>query len=365
MLKPASSSGKVGKVSSSSAYEKGGSHADERLALQQEFMQFVDHTRRSTIGVCPDLAESIDHTGKISTPDSPFDGLSNSSQLLIQPESLDDLMNYGDGNLPSRLSFDFKTSLEIGKSDSRRMVSFGVANLAWFDHLREPRKIPLAVKPFELPNSERTFLHEAAFMAHCNEIGINVPKIFGVARYNDGGKGALITVFEPGLITLDNLPWGEMTTDEQDYHLQTAVETLALMHENAMFHGDAEFKNIAFKEKRSEVTLVDLEFATSLKGLPQDTHAVTEWSKKMSNDFRSVRTSLENTGVISGNDIVKYDQFFNRFIVPYFDRIQHSKSPYKKQLHAAYNRVVQAFAAEAYGEDFRHILNGIGSFALR
>ncbi len=348
-----------------SAYEKGGSHTDERLALQQEFMQFVDDTRRGTIGVYPDLSEGISHSGNISTPDSPFDALSTCPQLLIQSESLDDLMDYGMGNLPSRLSFDFKSSLEIGKSDSRRKVSFGVANLAWFDHMREPRKIPLAVKPFDLPSSEKTFLHEAAFMAYCREIGLNVPKIFGVARYNGGNRGALITVFEPGLITLDNLPWGEMTIDEQDYHLQTAVETLALMHENALFHGDAEFKNIAFKQKRGEVTLVDLEFATSLKELPLDAGVISEWSKKMSKDFRSVRTSLEGTDVISGNDIVKYDQFFNRFIIPYFDRIQHSKGPYKKQLHAAYNRVVQAFAAEAYGEDFGNILNGIGGFALR
>src|SRR5690606_17969988 len=130
---------------------------------------------------------------------------------------------------------------------------------AWFTSRGIQTELTLAVKLFGLEDEEsrRMFTHEAALFERCARIGVKAPKIFGLAQINSK-LGALLTIYEPGLTTLDNIPWDVLSTEDQDYHLNTAVAALTSLHEQGIFHGDAEFKNLAFTEEQGETIAVDL-----------------------------------------------------------------------------------------------------------
>jgi hypothetical protein len=208
----------------------------------------------SNIHVLPDLSGLIPHDG---TPN--FGNLHLSLGLHVSPDQIEAAGRAAVPTTPESISFHQKVLYRVGRENSRNNVIFGGLSAEWVDGAGY--KTDVAVKPAEV---HPHLLGELAMLQYMQSLGIRSlePEGYLVGETASDSRDYLITRFNGPIDTMDNIDWDELDSDEQWGQAGLAIETLALLHSNLLFHGDLEFKNIGLGET-GEAVVVDPEYMVS------------------------------------------------------------------------------------------------------
>lgn len=151
------------------------------------------------------------------------------------------------------------------REESRNKVQFG--QLIVHDPDNRERVEYVAMKPLDTPNrAAREFGAISTINALASK-GRLSPALqpLGFYRSPDDGRFSLLTKYEHGILTLDNLFWDpdyEPTERQIRAGLGHCALSLAELHSNGIAHADAQVKNIAADNQG--VRYVDLEGAQEL-----------------------------------------------------------------------------------------------------
>jgi tRNA A-37 threonylcarbamoyl transferase component Bud32 len=226
-----------------------------------------------------------------------------------------------------QLDFIPRPLMRLGREDSRRQVFFGeMQGIRYPCNPEVSVEVAVSAVPAEEDyiNHERS-LHEIAMYQYLAKMGIPTLDVLGFVRSHEPDVyGFVITRYEPDIRTLDTLDWTMMSERDAAGALSHAVDMLALLHTNYVFHGDAEFKNIAVRDTDQHPTVVDLELSGSLSAEADD---ITKLFRYMSSDFSFIAASLdrsashlyENEGMTSPTD--RFHFMYEYLFLPYFNRL--------------------------------------------
>lgn len=323
------------------------------IAAQQEFIGVIDKFRPNTITKLPDLSEHLDQETRRTTGlDTLLDG--KGDRVFLAPGFFEYLE---DNRMPNRLSFKPKPLLRMGKEDSAHQVFFGNIRAWWFQEATQ-QNMQVAIKPIPDTDMGREHLfQEASIYQLLAKLDIPTLEVFGVAmlekpRHNI--SGFVITHFNPEIITLDSLPWGHMQEEERWEYVDLAIDTLAILHSELLFHGDPAFKNIALGEAKQSFTVVDLEWGTCGRGIADNVHRIQQM---MANDLSVLTQSIEDRVIKylpidqkPQDDIEKFNILRDKVYEQYFERLVHIDSPYLDVLTKAYEMMIEKKAQMARGE---------------
>lgn len=337
-------------VSRAASFE-GYAQQEQDLAVQQAFVDLVSSIRKNNVDLLPNLVDDLDHKGGINM--GLQDKIGASGIFLGQ----DFGQAIGDSQLPDRLDFLPQDMLRLGKEASQHKVFFGRLNATWFNGAKST-SIQLAVKPIRNSGiSKAHLLHEVAMYQHLSKLGLPTLNIMGLALLDEptaGVAGFVMTAAEPDLRMLDTLDWANMSQAEAWHYAGRATDQEALLAAHLIFHGDAEFKNVAIGTSRVAMHVVDLEYASSLRDTPEDTRKITQ---RLSQDFSSIGQSVGSfiftnmpTTEKPTNDIARFELMHNYLYVPFLEKLVHQDTPHLDVLAAAYDGMVKQKLAFARGE---------------
>ena len=326
---------------------------------QAVFCDTIEQLKVSDIGLLPDFSEETDHRGGRRSATAVRSALdATGAQAMLTPQLYD---NFAE----RELSFAPDPLLRIGKEDSRRQIFFGEMTANSLEH-GETQHTSVAVStiPSEKDvNKHGQSLHEISMYQCAASLDIPSLEVLGVVvtDAHPDMYGFVLTKYDPDISTIDTLDWSNMSQKEVTETLAYAVDTLALLHTNYLFHGDSAFRNIAVKDSIQKPIVVDLELSGSLR---QETENIMKLSRFMSADFSSLAMSLDqnisrfyqnDSGLPSSTD--RFDFMHNHIFLPYQDRlIQHGVTPLDP-LGLAYDNVVSRRLDEAVGDEgrWRHV----------
>lgn len=174
--------------------------------------------------------------------------LTDDSRYLVEEVTFKDRFGWGEGRL-----------------DSAHEVRFGDLTLHSSDG--SATEVPIALKPFQLQDRYRAANELAALIRTPDATGITAFEPIGAVRTANGL--AIMTRFEPDVVSLDNVDWGRDLADSLEYSidvingLQKGAVLLARLHRAGHTHNDAQVKNVAvdLSDTLKEVRLIDLETA--------------------------------------------------------------------------------------------------------
>ncbi len=318
--------------------------------------------RPSDIWHMPDLSSRLDMTGGITTGiDSELDSLGKT--VLFSAEMLDVLSKK---RFPDRISFHEQPLMRMGREDSFREVFFGQINQQWF-HEATVQQLEIAVKPVPRDKIERQKLfHEVAMCQHAASVGLPTFEILAFIKNQnaisaDEPYGFIVTKYEPDVTTIDGLSWQDMTEEEAREKLEAAVETLALLHSNYLFHDDLAFRNVATTSGGLYPKIIDLERGGCLVG---EKGNIMKISRFMSKDFSALAQSIDTElRDFFTNDrglevpTERYDFMFRNVFEPYYERMLQLGAGNEPTLLKAYENVVCRRHDEARGVQayWRHV----------
>lgn len=120
----------------------------------------------------------------------------------------------------------------------------------------------VAIKPFEhVKNAAHEFALARYFSGNNRPFGFNTFAPLGICRLEETGKYGVMTKYEHGTISLDNIFWNpeyDANSLIVQQSLGKAALTLGSLHAAGWTHGDAQAKNI-FRSNKDEVFVADLE----------------------------------------------------------------------------------------------------------
>lgn len=327
------------------------------IGEQQLFGQWLGYIRKNEIYSLPDLTPLINHEGRKSLDVETALGVG-----FFASDSLHaDWGNTSHQRPPARMAFETHTMLRVGREDSRRKVFFGSLSQEWFDGSRET--IQVAVKPF--PQDERgTGLHEVSMYQHLAQRGFPTLDVLGVlsvpVKKEQETSLYMISRFHPGIITMDNLPWHDMSAEDAWENIgRYAITSLISLHAaptpeegeaDLLLHGDTYLRNFAFNDVGDPV-IVDCEEMVSASRLVHPSFPRGFLVKLLGHEFRELVTSA-NEAVLKGRDLTDTDKFeenYKHIYLPYHERVAKSDSPYKAALLLAWDEVVDQHAKQASG----------------
>lgn len=304
--------------------------------LFQEAIQAHDGTIRQM----PDFGQSISHRGKVPIQQSEHEYMRG---LYVTPDGASEIGE------PIHISFQEKPDLRVGRDNSRQQVFFGDLFMESADGTIST--IEAAVKPFP-PQQFHRAVHEAGMTTYVREQGVATFTTLGaymLAGQGNEPQSFLLSRCEPGIVTLDNHNWGSLPLEKRWEDAHPAIETLAQLHSRAIFHGDAEFKNIA-TDQHGAIKAVDLEFAISLRDaarqeMPQ---GLNRLRMAMSADFTDLSRSLDVFFLSPSHndgrhytDAQKLAEMEKHIFEPYLQALQNSGSPYQDVMEDAYHQMVR------------------------
>lgn len=251
---------------------------------------------------------------------------------------------------PSSVEFNVQPGHRLGREDSHNQVFFGRMMLRGMYQPDAEVEAHVAVKPTE---KREALLGELAMLQYLGQIGVSTFKPIGLLVTPGDWPDHLITRFEKGVATMDTVEWRYLEDDEKWSQLEPAIGTLSQLHSNMLFHGDLEFKNVAFDET-GKLIIVDPELMTSaaeagLTALHSSDPVETERAihlikRKMSQDFSSVCKSIESLmmrympgEVKTMAELPKLKLLKKKLFEPYREALIESESQYLPVLLHAYD----------------------------
>lgn len=283
------------------------------------FSKTIERLTSKAVDLLPDLGEEVNHRGGRSVAAKNRLEKMHAIALLSQDVEIEH---------EKSLAFTPQPFFRLGREDSRRQVFFGeISGLRTLSSGSSNTEVAVGVIPREddFIKHEQA-IHEVAMYQHLAAMDIPTLDVIGVVKSSSPDVyGFAITHYEPTIRTLDTLNWADMSDKYIAGTLNQAVDTLALLHVNYVFHGDSEFKNIAVCDARQKPVIVDLELSGSLRDKKTD---ISKLSLYMSSDFSSLATSIDRSlgrlyrdepGSASGSDRFYFlDQYI---FTPYHDSL--------------------------------------------
>ncbi len=321
---------------------------------QAVFIESLEGLTHRPIGELPDVRAALNHRG----------GRSSAVHEILESEKAAALFHSGVEVAPKQeFAFAPRPLFRFGREDSRRQLFFGEMSGIGVASEEKPT-VEVAVST--IPHAKdfikhQQSLHEIAMYQHVASLDVPTLDVLGLIKSDAPDiYGFVITRYEPDIRTLDTLEWGDMTAKEAANALSHAVDTLALLHANYIFHGDPAFKNIAVCDANQKPTIVDLELSGSLLDEQDD---VRKLSLFMKSDFSFLASSLDgNVGHLYQNeaDVTSLTDRFNfmheHVFLPYFNRLVKFGITPQDPLGLAYDNVVSRRLDEAVGDEgyWRH-----------
>ncbi len=146
--------------------------------------------------------------------------------------------------------------LSGGRKCSRTEVKFGQMSIV--DSAARPLIDFVAAKYMHRANVAREFAASCAINQRFGE-RVSFQPIGFLKDAN--GRSGLLTRYEHGVVTLDNILWNRAATSEQRKSaISQAAIWMAQLHDHGIIHGDAQPKNIAY-DSSGRSRYVDLESA--------------------------------------------------------------------------------------------------------
>jgi len=318
-----------------------------QLDIVNRFRSDLITTPEGNFHALPDMQPYINHDAQFSRP-----------AVQLQPGIFLDKEAAGISPLHENgiASCDFRLRPvhRLGREDSHNLVFFG--HLVLQDRSRKAfAETEVAVKPIK---KVKEGLGELAMFQYMRSLGIPTFRPIAFSKHSD--TAYLMTEFDRPVNTMDTVEWHELDRDEKWQQVGLGVSTLALLHSNMLFHGDAEFKNIAFNDI-GEIVIVDPEFMISARGiaealqgvrmnraLDQDEATDLGWIKrKMSNDFTNLCRSVNRYVIgINAQDRRRphataiFKQYRKHIYLPYRKELYNIGSSYLPLLDRAYNELL-------------------------
>jgi len=324
---------------------------------QRLFNEQLEAVRKSGIRQMPEFSDMLAHDGTVTSFDRDIvePGLYLDSTYLPVLEAK--------GGAPDRLSFQVKDMMKIGRDDSRHHVFFGALAMNWFNH-NEIVQQQVAIKPTisKYPTDFDQALQEIAIHQHLEDLGIPTLEAAGLLVTPESPQSNLpnlfqVSLFKP-LTTMDNINWRSLSMEQRWNRLGKALDTLAVLHGNLIFHGDPDLRNIGFSEVEGEIVVVDTEFSESGQYLvhPSSANGEKRIYQCMSNDFSRLSMSID--GHIFGSlpreerptTHERFEQLLQHVYLPYYERLIKTGSPYLRVLTHQLDEIMARKMKEALGE---------------
>lgn len=322
------------------------------IAKQPDFEMFghdLEILQDGRLRTLPAFDQTIDHTGKIPTDVSRYERMAG---LYLSDEAT----SIWDGDRDvDNIEFTPRPWRRIGRETSRREVFFGDFSVPVDE---EPVRIPVAVKPF-LPDAFHLATHETGMYQYFDQLEVPSFEVLGMlvspSGYGKPPRSYVITAFEPGIQSLENTDWREMTPEERWGGLKPANDTLSTIHSHAVSHGDFELKNVVVGEEDQAIFVADPEYSVSFRDMltPYESNPseVAQVVRKMSVDLSALCKSVDARLCDSGaTDAEKFEDTLEFVYGPYYANLCQIDSPYQDALKAAFEIVLDQKRQQAYGE---------------
>lgn len=323
---------------------------ERNLALSSQtidaFQDQIGLVQSYQIHNLPDLREHINHAGKYTRP-----SIKLGTGLFLDKTVVPVHPEHEHSNL---FSFLAQPGHRLGREKSHNEVFFGKMLSDNAPPFAGTTEAQVAVKPTK---NQAALLGELAMFQYLNELKIPTFQPTGLLVSKPNEPDYLLTKFQKPVATMDTVEWDELDTPEKWLQLGFAVETMALLHSNMLFHGDLEFKNVAFGE-RGDMIVVDPELTVSslemaaVAETSRDSEAVARAQlrikQSMSNDFTSVCKSIDEF-IISAlppmerpkSSAAKFKTYARHLLRPYRQAIVEINSEHTRELLTAYETMFQ------------------------
>ncbi len=151
----------------------------------------------------------------------------------------------------------------LSREQSHNKVFFGRLWVVPPFEMGEDLQLQVAVKSREHCDRAR-LAGETALYQHLGGIGLRTFKPAGLLHGVEADH--LMTYFDGPVVTMDTIEWPELTLDEAWFEVAKAVDTMALLHAEGLFHGDLAFRNVAFDES-NQIVIIDPELMTCFRNV--------------------------------------------------------------------------------------------------
>ncbi|HVW22989.1 MAG TPA: hypothetical protein VHB51_00675 [Candidatus Saccharimonadales bacterium] len=320
------------------------------------FQEALTVVRSQVVYPLPDLTGQIEHNGQ---PNRINMGLV--SGLFLDPAALDVEKAMTAAN-PDGVAFMTQPGNRLGRENSHHHVFFGKLLLTWFEEMAHEAAPQVAVKPIELKDRSQ-LLGELAMLQYMKRLGIPTFVPSGVLITTKGTHDHLLTQFDGPVQTMDIVEWEEMELEEGWAQLGYAIDTAVLLHSNLLFHGDLEFKNVAFGD-RGERAITDPEYTISALALAESglttkndeerARCVKRLTQLMSIDFRSICESIDVFifGLMPKsqrpkNEAAKFKQYERHLYKPYRAALAEVDSQYTPLLLEVFDNMAHERKVDA------------------
>ncbi len=330
---------------------------------QKTFRELLEPLRQGHFAELPNLGQYVDHTGKPSR-NLNVSLEASGDTVFFAPRFFREDTPY---RYPDRLSFEAQPFDRLGREKSRHQVFFGRLEGQWF-HEQQSGAIDVAIKP--IPNTVKDHykvLHEVGMHQYLTQYGLPALDVIGVIRTgavipeagSEGGDeedgsqpyGYVVSRTEADMETLNSLKWSGMDAEMAGQRMEHVLDTMALLHSHYIFHGDAEFRNIAVADSGRSLRVIDLEYARSYRDATEKVDVIAE---KMNEDFSFVAKSIyEYIGYLFKDEhdekqpLETYSFMLSKLFLPYYDRLLRIGVRPGDPLARAYDQMVLTKLEEA------------------
>ncbi len=315
------------------------------ILTQQAVGEGVDGLRHDDIFGLPDFAPHLNHESYVTN----FGDYRLHNGLFVTDSFA---QRWNEQGIPNRWSFNLQPLLRSGRDDSRHKVFFGAIKEDYF-HGGIQHVTQVAVKPFGREEETYAF-HEFAMHEYLRERGLPTFRTLGMLALEadenqDIPRLFLLSQFEPNVMTMDNISWGERTPEEQWQEVDRGLQTLATLHAEMIFFGDYFFKNVAFKQDGTPL-IIDPE--TVVSGL-YNAHPSGDRARLvavMGKDFEAYCKSVSEDILHPGRELddrqpfprEDLDTLLERVHLPYFRHLTKRGGQHLDVLHATFQYVIEA-----------------------
>jgi hypothetical protein len=230
----------------------------EAIELEKRVSTFKDnlaHIEHADIMPLPDLTRQLQHNGK-------FFRIADEN---LRPGLYVDTGHHALRNLidePARLSFQLQPGRRIAREDSHNFVFFGGM---WTEPAESPDgRVEVAVKLKDSEGMDKTdsILGELAAFQYLGKLALPTFRSAGLLVAED--NVSLLTHLDGPVYTMDTVDWPKLTEEERWDELMRPVDTMFMLHTNALFHCDLYFRNVGFYET-GDTVIVDPELMVSAR----------------------------------------------------------------------------------------------------
>lgn len=322
-------------------------HAPSLELVTSRFQSDISTVDTSCTFQLPDLADAINHNAK----------------YVQVPLDLEQGIYLDDGLYRTETSYGFYTqnANRLTREDSHNTVFFG--SLVMIPQGHDPEMhAQVAIK--SRPTHEMAKL--TGEMALFQKIGSLGMKTFRPAGLLVGEQAThLMTYFEGTVATMDTIEWQDATPEEARLELDKVVDTMYQLHTNKLFHGDLEFRNVAFNH-RGETVIIDPELMISGQELFEQLDgadimldddqkiAYNALVRKLSIEFSAVCKSIDRhiLPLLPKRDRPRTDEarlkLYKEYIFePYKHQIREAQEPVRSILLRVYDEVLLRKKAQA------------------